>query len=174
MFLDSGFGCASRNIGAPTNPAFFEEEIRSQHWQNFKNQTMALVSWDKFTTRGNQNFVIAKYGDTNSSTIKCLDFFRVMPKEYPRERDTFVLLYHDWGPREGNWRDTDVVSVKPEELTEGVRFTIVRRILTTSTNNSNGVMYALDYNFDDDYGMTLNGEELFINLSGRANGIEQH
>src|SRR4051812_3755660 len=101
MLLGSGFGCASRNIWPPTSPAFFEEELRSLNWQNPKDQTMALVSWDNVTTKAGEHLVIAKYGLTNSGAIKCLDFFRVIPKEFPGERDIFVLLYHDWGPREG-------------------------------------------------------------------------
>lgn len=166
--LGFGFGCACRNIRPPTSPAFFEEELRSRHWQNSNAQTMALVNLDNITTKMGEILAIAKYGDTNTGAIKCLEFFRVIPKEFPRERDTFVLLYHDWGPREGNWRDTDVVSVKPEALLKGVYFRITRKILKSSGNSSNeGVMYGLDYNLKDDYKMTLNHEEFFVNLSGQ-------
>lgn len=164
MLLASGFGCASRNIRPPTNPAFFEEELRSRRWQISKDQTMAFVCWDNVTTKANENFVIAKYGDTNNGAIKCLEFFRVIPKEYSRERDTFVLLYHDWGPREGSWRDTEVVSVKPEELPKGVRFRITRKIPTSSENSTKGVLYSLDYNLNEDYRIALNAEEFFVNL----------
>jgi hypothetical protein len=162
-----GSGCAFQDARPPKIPAFFEEELRSLNWKNPKGQTVALVSWDNISATADEDLVIAKYGDRNTGVIQCLDFFRVMPKEYPRERDIFVLLYHDWGPRDGNWRDTEVVSIKPEKLPNGVRFRIIRKILPVSGNSTNGVLYCLEYNLKSDYTMRLNDEEFFVNLSSQ-------
>jgi len=169
LLLTCGFGCAGPNTMPSTSPAFFEEEIRSLQWRDPKGEAIALISWDNVKTKTGDNLVIAKYGETNVGAIKCLDFFRVIPKEYPRERATFVLLYRDWGPREGNWRDTEVVSLNLEEEPKRVYFRIVRKILTSPENRKNeGVMYSLHYNVAGDYRMTLNGEEFLFNLSSQA------
>lgn len=102
VFMPFLVGCVTCRVEPAKAPAFYDEKLRSRYWKTFNGQTMAITGWDRFAVSPDEEFVIVKYGGINSGVTKCLDFFKVRPKEFPRERETYIMLYHDVGPREGN------------------------------------------------------------------------
>jgi len=89
--------------------------------------------------------MIARFGDTNSNQVRCLELYRVNRKTDPTLRDTFVLLDHDWGPREQGWWPSVVISVEPTVSADRITFKIARETLPGRGLPKRRLLYFLDY-----------------------------
>ena len=104
--------------------------------------------------------MIARFGDTNANQVRCLEIYRVNRKSDATLHDTFVLLDHDWGPREQGWWPSLVLSVEPIENIDRITFRITRETLPGRDMERKRLLYFLDYR--SDVGVRPNMSELWL------------
>src|ERR1041385_7682000 len=124
-------GCASleETIAVPERPAFFEQEIRSKTWNGPDGNPLKLLGWTVIHMRLRGELLIAKFGDTNTGFISCLEFYRVNRNESSQGLDTYMLVDHDWGPHLQNWGISRVTSVSPDEFDKRAVIRITRETI---------------------------------------------
>lgn len=155
-------GCCSlnekpRNAGTPEDtivnaPAFSEQEIRSKTWDDTQGHNIRLLGWSVISFKLRGELIIAKYGDTNTGFVTCLEFYRVIQNWTPKAQNSFVLLYHDYNPYK-------VTSVQPVEVQDNVGIAITRETITGTAKPSQQLRYTLpyerDYRMIPDFGMWI-------------------
>jgi len=104
--------------------------------------------------------MIARFGDTTANLARCLEFYRVNRTPEAALRDTFVLLDHDWGPREQGWWPSVVLSVEPITSGERITFRIMRETMPGRGLERKRLLYFLDYR--SGVGVRLNMSELWL------------
>jgi hypothetical protein len=158
-------GCATQKQYAPSErPSFFESEIRSRTWTDPDGATVRYVS-ATVTNFGEQGeIMIARFGDTNANQVRCLELYRINRKTDATLRDSYVLLDHDWGPREQAWWPSVVISVEPIASPERVTFRITRETLPGRGVERKRLLYFLDYRRG--VGVRPNMSELWLAVPG--------
>ena len=104
--------------------------------------------------------MIARFGDTTANLARCLEFYRVNRTPEAALRDTFVLLDHDWGPREQGWWPSVVLSVEPITSGERITFRIMRETMPGRGLERKRLLYFLDYR--SGVGVRPNMSELWL------------
>jgi hypothetical protein len=140
-----GCGSLPKQYAPSERPSFFESEIRSKAWTDPDGVKVAFLG-STITNFGAQGeMMIARFGDTNANQVRCLELYRINRKANPTLRDTFVLLDHDWGPREQGWWPSIVISVEPIVGADRITFRITRETLPGRGVERKRLLYFLDY-----------------------------
>jgi hypothetical protein len=140
-------GCASpQKPYAPSErPSFFESEIRSRKWTDPDGAEVRYLSATVTNFGAQGEIMIARFGDPNANQVRCLELYRVNRKADATLRDAYVLLDHDWGPREQVWWPSVVISVEPVVSPERITFRITRETLPGLGAERKRLLYFLDY-----------------------------
>lgn len=89
--------------------------------------------------------MIARFGDAEQKWVRCLEFYGINRKTDSLAHDKFVLLDHDWGPRDQYWWPSVVISVEPILRPDSVSFQIVREAFPGTEADGRRLLYFLDY-----------------------------
>ncbi len=143
--ISCGCGSLPKKYAPSERPSFFEPEIRSRTWVDPDAVAVAFLSSTITNFGAHGEIMIARFGDTNSNQVRCLELYRVNRKTDPTLRDTFVLLDHDWGPREQGWWPSVVISVEPTVSADRITFKIARETLPGRGLPKRRLLYFLDY-----------------------------
>lgn len=156
------FGCGSlhKQYVPSERPSFFEPEIRSRTWVDIDGVPVRFLSSTVTNFGAHREMMIARFGDTNSNQVRCLELYRINRKTDPTLHDTFVLLDHDWGPREQGWWPSVVISVEPIVSADRITFRITRETLPGLGLARKRLLYFLDYR--SGVGVTPNISELWL------------
>jgi hypothetical protein len=140
-------GCGSlQSQYAPSErPSFFETEIRSRTWFDLDGVALCFLSATVTNLGPHGEFMIARFGDTNTSQARCLEFYRINRKTDETLHDKYVLIDHDWGPREQSWWPSVALSVEPIVSTGRITFRIAREALPGRGIERKQLLYFLDY-----------------------------
>lgn len=156
------WGCGSpqqRHIPSD-RPSFFEPEIRTRMWVHLDGAAIHFLGATITNLGAHGEMMIARFGDTNQNLARCLEFYRINRKIYPATHDTFVLIDHDWGPREQGYWPSAVISVEPIILPDHVSFRVTREALPGQPAKGGRLLYYLDYRAGA--GITPNMSEWWI------------
>jgi hypothetical protein len=141
-------GLGSGDISAPNStpttgpvPAmlrFSEVEIRSRTWTDTHGRHLALLEWFQVRSYDGDQLLIAKYGDTSTKRIFCLDFYRaITPADRPRVPD-YLLLAHDLA-------ESTVTSIAAQTNGTLTVFNIVRETVPGTSQPRRKYDYYLSY-----------------------------
>lgn len=143
----------------PTDrPSFFDSEIQSKSWYDPDGKRVVFINSTKTNLSNFGEFLIANFGDEGSTQGRCIELYRVN-KPAQGERDAFVLIDHDWGPREQAWWSSVVISIEPIRHADHISFKIVRESIG-DVQSKNRLLYYLDYR--PIVGVSVNMTELWI------------
>jgi hypothetical protein len=130
-------------------------------WRDPYGRFVALVDWSTVNLGANADLVVAKYGDTNSSAVTCLEFYRIIrrprglfvpqpsfsspglastnhvPTELP-EREFLILVEHDC-------RSGAVISIAPGKSGAAAFIEITREERVGNSNEPRYLRYRLVY-----------------------------
>ena len=156
------FGCASLpgKYAPSERPGFFEPEIRSRTWVDVDGIVVRFLSATVTNLGAHGEMMIARFGDINANKVRCLELYRINRKTDATMHDKFVLIDHDWGPREQSWWPSVVVSVEPIVRAGSVSFRIIREAMPGRDTDGKRLIYFLDYRAG--FGVTPNISEWWI------------
>jgi hypothetical protein len=156
-------GCVSPNEGIQTKATTFSErEIRSRVWKEAASETLQLLEWSEIEFQCHGKLLVAKYGNTNTGFVTCLDIYRINdlgegpdgvvptfgsvlltptlpPPGVIANRRSFGLIAHDSG------REM-VKTIQTEETSDDVIITITRETIPGLAKERMQVRYRLFYN----------------------------
>ncbi len=160
--LATSCGCGSlqKQYAPSERPSFFEPEIRSRTWLDLDAVPIGFLSATITNFGSHGEFMIARFGDTNANQVRCLELYRVNRKTDSTLHDKYVLLDHDWGPREQGWWPSVVVSVEPVATPDRITFRITRETLPGRGMERKRLLYFLDYR--NGVGVRPNMSELWL------------
>lgn len=142
--LMSLFGCCSTPDSTFLDrPRFFEQEITSRRWVDMDGLEVHYLRSSTSNFPGHGEIMIAEFGNKDSKQARCLEIYKVQRKAAPNLHDTFILLDHDWGPREQAWWGSVVVSVQAVMISDRIAFGIVREPTGDNPKGSQ-LHYSLD------------------------------
>lgn len=155
-------GCCSlvKQYLPSERPSFFEPEIRSRTWVDLDGVAIRFLSATVTNLGATGEMMIAHFGDTNLNQIRCLELYRVNRKTDASFHDKFVLIDHDWGPRDEGWWPSVVLSVEPIIGAGRVTFRITRETLPGPGMERKRLLYYLDYR--SGIGVRPNMSELWL------------
>ena len=156
------FGCGSlqKRYAPSERPSFFEPEIRSRTWVDLDGQTVRFLSATVTNLGAHGEIMIARFGDRDASQVRCLELYRINRKTDATLHDKFVLIDHDWGPRDQGWWPSVVLSIEPVVSADGITFRITRETLPGTGKERRRLLYFLDYR--SGVGVTPNMSELWL------------
>lgn len=160
LVVSCGCGSMQKQYAPSERPSFFEAEIRSRTWADLDGVAVRFLSATVTNFGSHGEIMIARFGDTNANQVRCLELYRVNRKTDATLHDTFVLLDHDWGPREQGWWPSVVLSVEPIVDAESIAFRITRETLPNRGVERKRLLYFLDYR--KGVGVTPNMSELWL------------
>lgn len=143
--VSCGCGSLQRQYTPSERPSFFESEIRSRLWVDPDGVPVHFLSATVTNLGSHGEIMITRFGDTNSNQVRCLELYRVNRKTDATLHDKFILLDHDWGPREQGWWPSVVVSIEPVVNTDKIIFRITRETLPGRGIERKRLLYYLDY-----------------------------
>lgn len=141
----SGCGSLQKQYAPSERPSFFEPEIRSRTWVDPDGVALRFLSATITNLAPHGEFMIARFGDTTLSQARCLEIYRINRKEDKTLHDKFVLIDHDFGPREQSWWPSVVISVEPIVRSDSVTFQIKREPIPNRPTDGRRLLYYLDY-----------------------------
>jgi hypothetical protein len=141
-------------------PAFFEEEVRSRTWTAPDGTLIEFLGSTNLDLQGH-TILLAQFGDMKTKQIRCLEVYEINRKEDAASRDTFVLLNHDWGPREQSWWQSEVMLVEPLMHDNATSLKIIRHGQRAGEADGKSLLYFLDYR--PGIGVSPNMSEWWVN-----------
>jgi hypothetical protein len=159
-----GFSCGCRTLQKPyarsERPSFFEQEIYSRNWTAPDGAVIRFLNATITNFASHGEIMIAGFGETNANQVRCVELYRINRKADANMHDKFVLLDHDWGPREQGWWPSVVLSVEPVAEPKKITFRITRETLPGRGLEQKRLLYFLDYS--SEIGVTPNMRELWL------------
>ena len=166
LAISCGCGSLQKQYAQSERPSFFEPEIRSRTWVDLDGVAIHFLSATVTNLGSHGEMMIARFGDTNANQARCLELYRVNRKTDATLHDKYVLLDHDWGPREQGWWPSVVLSVEPVVAPDRITFRITRETLPGRGTERKRLLYFLDYRRDT--GVRPNMSELWLAVPGGA------
>lgn len=155
-------GCASlqKQYAPSERPSFFAPEIHSRTWVDPDGAGLSFLDSIVTNLGSHGEFMIARFGNTNANQARCLEFYKIHRKPDNTLQDKYLLIDHDWGPREQSWWPSIVISVEPIVRNDGVSFQISRESISKRGGVEKRLLYFLDYRAGA--GVTPNMSEWWI------------
>ncbi len=155
-------GCKSSQVSRieTERPSFFESEIQSRSWVDPDGTPVRFLSENTTNVISRGEFLIAYFGDSASNQARCIEIYKVIRKDADGLYDKYVLLDHDWGPRDSAWWRGRVVSVELIVVNGMVVFKIVRDLMLEKEDGKKRILYYLNYR--PGYGIRPNISEWWL------------